>query len=236
MTVAASRSASGFVPEHAERCLKRDGRRSVWLTRPPGSGPVTLKLWPAGPVMILKLLLGIAQPQRQVRGQRRLAAAGIDSPAPRGACRLMRAGPDRVVALELDFVDGRAALDVVTATADGAAAERRHGAAALGRLVAAHARAGLFNRDLKLSNVILAGDDPNAAAIAWVLDPVGVRRRRRSEAEIERMLERLAIEPIDRGIAIPRDAAVTAVRAALRPFPRETRRGVLRRLRARRRP
>jgi tRNA A-37 threonylcarbamoyl transferase component Bud32 len=224
--------APAAAPAHRIRCLKADGRRSVWLVRRPDGPLRTVKTWPCTLAARGKLLLGIAQVQRQVRGQRRLAAAGVSSPAPVGPWRIVRGEQGSVIELELEFVDGRPVLDLLEPPAAETAAT--HAAAGLGRLVARLARARLFNRDIKLSNVIVVDPDATEPAL-WIIDPVGVRPMRRVTEETERMIERLAVEPVRHGWTIPRGAAVVALLNALRGTSRDRRRAVLRRLRARRR-
>src|SRR5262245_41150249 len=101
----------GDPPAHAVRTLKDAGRRSVWLIHRPQEQRRTLKRWGLGPFMLLKLALGIAQPQRQAAGARHLEKAGIDTARVAGRWRLAwNRGP--LVELELEYVEGRSALDM----------------------------------------------------------------------------------------------------------------------------
>jgi hypothetical protein len=216
-------------PAHAVRRLKDAGRHSVWLVHRPGEQPRTLKTWPLSPWMLVKLALGIAQPQRQVRGARRLARAGI----PTAEVRDRRvAWGRRQVEIELSWVDGTSAWDLVSSVGLDEP-ERRRASAAVGRVVARLAGAGLFNRDVKLSNlvVVTTGD----GTVAWLIDTVDIRRLRRPAVEIARMLERLAVQPARSGIALAPPAWVPAMRTALRGLPAVTRRAVVRRLQSHRR-
>jgi hypothetical protein len=170
-------------PPAVERVLKEDGGRGVYLVREAGNLAV-VKSWPLGPWLVCKTLLGIAQPQRQRRGARLLAAAGIPVARPLGLAIAWRGGPR--LELRNEWVAGEplgerlARLDARGASDLGAA---------MGALLARAIGAGLVHRDGKVSNFVVAED---GALVA--IDPVGVRRARRGEAGTERMLERLACE------------------------------------------
>ncbi len=227
-------SPEGFRPEHVVRCLKEDGPRSVWLVQRPGQAPRTVKTWPLGLATLAKLILGIAPVQRQVRGQRRLAAASIQSPPPSHRWRVVRRRRRFAIELDLEFVPGRSALELVkdpTAIADLSVV--RSVAATLGQLVARMTEARLFNRDLKLSNIIVAEQGAPSEPAVWLIDPVGVGPMRRPIRQIERMLERLSVEPVSLSLPLPREAVFNVLLNALRPLPATTRRAVVRRLRAR---
>jgi len=216
-------------PAHAVRRLKDAGRQSVWLVHRPGEQPRTLKTWPLTPLLLVKLALGIAQPQRQIRGGRRLARAGI--PTAEVCCRRVAWGR-RQVEIELAWVEGASAWDLARSGTLGVSGARR-ASAAVGRVVARLIEAGLFNRDVKLSNLVVGstGQGPEV----WMIDTVDIRRLRRPAVEIARMLERLAVQPARSGIALTPPAWVPAMRHALRGLPGPTRRAVVRRLQAHRR-
>jgi hypothetical protein len=216
-------------PAHAVRRLKDAGRQSVWLIQRPGEQPRTLKSWPLTPLLLAKLVLGIAQPQRQIRGARRVARAGIPTAEVCGR-RLVWGRPPRVE-IELAWVPGDSAFELV-APARLNDADRRGASAAVGRLVARLVEAGLFNRDLKLSNLIV--DFSAGRADVRLIDTVGIRRLRRREIEIARMLERLAVQPARGGIALTPPAWMPAMRHALGGLGAVTRRAVVRRLQAHR--
>jgi hypothetical protein len=216
-------------PAHAVRRLKDAGRQSVWLIRRPGEQPRTLKSWPLTPVLLLKLALGIAQPQRQVRGASRVAGAGVPTAK---VCGWRLAWGRPRVEIELLWVPGRSAFDLVS-PASLSAADRRRASAAVGRVVAGLVAAGLFNRDLKLSNLVV--DFSAGRPEVWLIDTVGIRRLRRPAAEIARMLERLAVQPAECGIALSPSAWMPAMRHALGGLSAATRRAVVRRLQAHRR-
>jgi serine/threonine protein kinase len=218
-------------PAHTVRCLKARGRRSVWLIQRPGQACRTIKHWPITPGIALKLLLGIAQPQRQMRGQRRLTAANIASPAVRH-WRIVVHDRWPTFELEMDYVDGESVWDLLrTSVADSPMqhAHRRRIALHIGKIVQQLIRARLFHRDLKLENIIVTSSDEALS----VIDPVGVRPMRFRVVEAERMLERLAIQPASRGMSLPPGVVFLVVRVALAAMSGNDRREVLERLRLR---
>ncbi len=177
----------GEQPAHAVRALKEAGRQSVWLIHRPHEQPRTVKSWGVGPSMLIKLALGIAQPQRQIAGARLLADAGISTARVAGPWRLAwNGGP--VVQLELDYVDGRSALDMAR-DATLREGDLRRASDAVGRLVAGMIAAGIFNRDMILANLVV-----DAHYQAWQIDTVGVRRAGRRAIAAARMLERLGVQ------------------------------------------
>ncbi len=203
----------------------------MWLVHRPGETPRTLKTWSATPVMCLKLALGIAQPQRQIAGARRLERAGLRTPAIPDGWRFARRGRS-IVEMELAFVDGRSALEAVRDRTL-AGPYRRAASAAVGEVVAHMVDAGLFNRDMKLANLILA--DSGGQTEVWQIDTVGVRPTRRRVKETARMLERLGVQlPVRESRPDPA-VWLPALRRALRGLDLENRREVVRRLKAHRR-
>jgi hypothetical protein len=218
----------GDLPAHAVRPLKEAGRRSVWLIQRPSQAPRTLKRWGLGPGMLVKLALGIAQPQRQVAGARLLAGAGIPTPRLAGGWRVRwRKGP--VVELEIDYVEGRSALDL--ARDPGLrGAELRRVSEAVGRLAASMVSAGLFNRDMILANLVI--DEQHQA---WQIDTVDVRRAGDRAQAAARLIERLSIQ-----LPVMRDRLVHAawmpgLRRILRALTDADRARAIRWLRAHRR-
>lgn len=210
------------------RCLKSEGGREIWLVQRAGQSPVTLKRWPLTASLIFKLGLGIAQPQRQRRGARRLLRAGVRTPPPRGPLRLRRR-PWRIE-LEHDYIEGRTALELLHDRTQ--PLERAHWRTlgrAVGEAVAKIAAAGLLHRDLKLSNIVVDTHEPPRA---WFIDPVGVRRAVDPAGRFVRMFDRLAIEPTNRGFDLPAWQWQPVVRAALAKLPRSTRRTIIARVRA----
>jgi hypothetical protein len=217
-------------PEHAVRCLKAGGRADVWLIERPGGGRRVVRVWAFDPRTALQLLFGAAPPQRQVIGSRRLARAGIDVAPLHGLWRTTARERRRVIETEQDYVEGDNGLERLQARLDEDAL--RAGARAAGALVAQIARAGLVHRDLKLENLVVSGADPVRVT---VVDTDGVRRCRDRARATARMLERLAVQPLNAGLALPRSVVVGAALSALGPLSREQRREAIRMLRAHRR-
>jgi len=218
-------------PAHAVRRLKESGEHPVWLVQRPGEAPRTLKTWSVTPAMCVKLALGIAQPQRQIAGARRLERAGLRTPAIPGGWRFARR-ERRVVEMELAFVEGLSALEAI-GDRTLAGPYRRAASAAVGEVVAGMVEAGLFNRDMKLANLILA--DRGEKTDVWQIDTVGVRTTRRRVKETARMLERLGVQLSIMGPRPDPAVWVPAFRHALRGLDIEDRREVVRRLQAHRR-
>ncbi len=135
-----------------------------------------------------------------------------------------------MVEMELAFVSGRSALDLSRDT-QLTETEHRPTSASVGDDVAQLISAGLFNRDLKLANLIV--DD---AGNVWQIDTVGVRPMREHTVECARMLERLSIQFPPDGLLKYRGVWVPALRHALRGLGSPTRRAVVRWLQAHRRP
>lgn len=215
-------------PPYAVRRLKTEGRRSVWLIRRPDGIERTVKIWPIRPGMLLKLATGRAQPQRQRRAAVRLLEAGILTPAPHRLGPAWRSGP--VIELELAFIPGRSALTLLNEGRRNPlpAEEQVRLAREIGTIVRDLASAGLFNRDLKLENLIIDHGQPSRV---WVIDPVGVRAMRDPVIEIARMLERLAVQPVELGLPVPRSIVMGVIRAALTDCPATERRRILKRVR-----
>ncbi len=219
-------------PAHAVKCLKSAGLNSVWLIHRPGEGPRTLKAWPVTIELLFKIVLGIAQPQRQIRGAKQLARAAVDPATVCGSWRLVRRDRRSFIQLELDYVPGPSALEALRER-NLSEAERRRAATAVGRIVAKLAVAGLFHRDLTLTNLIVK--DASEPAQICVVDTVGVRRIRRPVPEIARMLERLVVQPDFNRIPVPRMVWMPLLLAAMRPLAPTTRQAVFRTLKQHRR-
>ncbi len=215
-------------PEHLVRTLKTYRGQSVWLVHRPGEEPRTIKCWALTPWLLFKLLLGIGQPQRQVGGAQRLRRAGLSTPPIVGGWRMRWRGRP-VIEVELVWVEGRAALDMARDEALGQT-DLEPLSRSIGRIVAGMSSAGLFNRDLKLANIIV-GDDGAVSQI----DTVGVRSSRRRVRETARMVERLGVQLPVMGTRLTRAAWVPALREALRPLSRSQRRAAVQWLQAHRR-
>lgn len=211
--------------------LKRTGRSLVLCGPGPGSGApdrLVLKVQALDrPLDWLASMLGLTKLDRQWRGAQRLARAGFATPVPlvqfRGvAAKSLSPGPNgtqRVGCLLLSYVEGRTLLEAMA----------RPGpedpillARALGRHIGLMLKARLFNRDHKPSNLLLPkssgslnasrtkDESPDARGVVVVLDPVGVRRMRRSRKgrrrartrARRRMLFALLVEPLGVGVEI----------------------------------
>lgn len=183
MRPASPRPATGE-PAGTVRVLKRDGGRGVFLVVEGGTRSV-VKRWPLTPWEAVKLVLGIAQAQRQLRGARRLRAAGIRTGEPRGGVRL-RLDHGLHVEIRLAWMEGELLLHRLR-SADAELSEllgRR-----MGELLRRLADAGLFHRDAKLTNFVVDADGEIVA-----LDPVGVRASRDTASERERLRRTLLCE------------------------------------------
>jgi hypothetical protein len=209
-------------PPHASHCLKEDDRQSVWLIEAPGEPARTLKVWTLTPILAAKLALGIAQPQRQVRGGRRLRQAGVDTPQPVGSWRLSRRDGGWVVELALEHVPGRPAQELLERAPEDATRIERC-AQRVGHAVHAIASAGLLHRDLTLNNLIVDESDDDRV---WVIDPVGVRPALDRSRSLLRMFDRLLCMAADAGLRIPASVWRRTLHAALGGQPRSVRRGV----------
>jgi hypothetical protein len=214
-------------PAHAVRRLKDAGRHSVWLIQGPDGQPRTFKSWPLTPSMLLKLALGLAQPQRQARGAQRVAAAGVCTARVHG---WRVAWSRRRVEMELAWLPGRSAAELVSPLVLDEAACRAVSAAA-GDIVRRLVEADLFDRDLKLANLVV--DRDREPVTVGLIDTVGVRRLRRPEVEIARMLERL-VEKAAGATDLTPPMWVPGLRRSLAGLPAATRRAVVARLKARR--
>lgn len=215
-------------PAHSVQLLKAKAGCAVWIIQRPGEERRVLKRWMLTPWLAVKLPLGIAQPQRQIRGARRLERAGINTPRVEGGLRLGLSGMIPAVCVEMEHANGQNIWDWLKAGIQDdesalAVAKR------IGSIVAQMSSSGLFNRDLKLENLI--AEVSEAGVVVSVVDPVGVRRSRNAPVEIARMLDRLAIQPARFGLPVPAVLRIACIRAALRPLPRSRRREVIRRLR-----
>ena len=214
-------------PSHAMERLKEHGNGyAVWRVTNADGEVTTLKSWPLLFKTLLTLPVGMAQPQRQARGTRRLQALGVPTPA-------IVSGPKRVgstMQLELRWIEGRTGLELLRArdaepTALLEAAER------MGTMVATIAAGGFMHRDLKLSNIIV--EQVDGGLHPWLIDTVGVRRCMSTSQAVYRMLERLLVE-IRREPDLVDRMRLPVVRGALRSLSRSTRRAVCALLRSHR--
>lgn len=215
-------------PPRVVSCLKDAGASSVWMIERPGEGQRTLKIWPLTPLLALKLLLSQAQPQRQLRGSRRLARLDINSPRPVGRWRLRRRVGRWEVAIEYPFVPGRSALEMLQNGQMDEQAARRCGRQ-VGRIVRTLAGAGYVHRDLKLDNLVIA--DAGGEPMVWVVDAVGVRPTMSRRAAVVRMLDRLLVQATNQPVARKRWAWAPLLREAVAGFAPRERREIMRRIR-----
>lgn len=220
-------------PPHTIRCLKDAGPSSLWLIHRPSQELRTLKRWSFSPSLIAKYILGISQPQRQVRGANRAVRAGVDTANIAGQPRFIWKDGVPNIEIELDYIEGSSALDVLRSNTL-SDQELRSASRLLGQIVAKLAVAGLFHRDMTLSNIIIEkGRDP---IVIRLIDTVGIRPMRRSIPEFARMLERLVVQPAFEKIDIPSTIWMPLLLEALRPLAPYNRRGVLRWLKEHRQP
>ncbi len=190
--------------------LKRDKRSSVLAGRI-DSLPVVVKcLLLDRPHHAFAMLLARTRGHRQWRGARLLASRGFASPEllvlSRGkrAGGLLAWGRNFIETIVMERVEGPTLLEVIAGRApeiDAAAPRHTKLARAAGELVAAMSRAGLRNRDLKPSNIIVTpSPHPVAAHRPFTLvqiDTVGVERR--TDADRSEMLFRLFVECVGTG-------------------------------------
>jgi hypothetical protein len=187
------------------------------------SREVVLKLRPLGPLRRrFRHSLGVSQLHRQWRGAELLKTAGVRTSEPL-ALGTLRVADRPYQWLATSFIPGPTLLHAL-AQVRGTPSEPRL-AVAVGRFVAQLARAveqGLFNRDLKPSNVMFAGDwhpvgpTPKLAIIdtAAIAPMPGHRSPDARRQAIARMFASLLIEPIGCGVA----PTPLARRAALHAF------------------
>lgn len=215
-------------PEHAVEPLKQEGLRSVWLVERPGESPRTAKYWPATPWSLVKHVLGISQSIRQARGAARLGRIGVRTPDVVDGPRFVRMDRVRLIRIELIHVHGRTVTECLDAD-DTSVDDLRSIATQLGDAVRRIAEAGYLHRDLRTSNLVVeAGPD---GPVAWLIDPVGVRRCGCRITAVARMLDRLDVE-VRRRRARTHGMWRVVVREALRGFTASDRRAVFARLRA----
>ncbi|MCC5786957.1 MAG: hypothetical protein JJU33_09685 [Phycisphaerales bacterium] len=156
----------------------------------------------------LRSRLGLARLDNQWKGAARLQRRGFRA-AP---CLLLGRLPASANHPETDLLamralEGRTLLHALAEPNADAPALFAKAADLAGRL----AKAGLFNRDLKPSNIIV-GEDPEPA----IIDTVAIRHARRTRAEsLERMCFSLFVEPLGVGLDIHHELFHAAANAAL---------------------
>jgi hypothetical protein len=201
--------ASGAWLERAT-VLKRDKRSSVLAGRV-DSLPVVVKcLLLDRPHHGFAMLLKMTRGHRQWRGALRLASRGFATPEllvlSRGkiAGGMLAWGRNYIETIIMERVEGPTLLEVIARRAleiDAAPPHQARLARAAGELVAAMSRAGLRNRDLKPSNVIVTPSPLTVAAYRPFtlvqIDTVGVEER--TDADRSEMLFRLLVECVGTG-------------------------------------
>ena len=156
--------------------LKQDTRSRVALIQADGISVVVKTLRPSRRRMLLGGLdhaLRFSQGWREWRGARQLADAGVRCVEPIAITR--RHGADLIL---MPAIDGKTLIDHLAGECD---PERRMALAGqigqqLGRITAA----GLINRDHKSRNLLIDEAAADGKAPPLVIDPAGLRQRRRT--------------------------------------------------------
>lgn len=204
------------------RTLKIEGCSSV-LVGTAGGREVVVKVTVASGILAsLRRLLGLTRGLRQLHGAELLRSRGIAVAMPLALWRVRDA--DGVAeCLVMEREQGRTLIDAASSRPTPLSVPEQHRLAfAAGQLVAAMCKAGVRNRDLKMSNVIVRPASPDSAS-GWELvqiDTVGVRDDASFDQAPE-MLFRMLVECIGLG-CVPRRALLRrAVAGALSALPRE---------------
>ena len=194
------------------RCLKEEDLRSVWLLELPGRGLTTLKRWPVTWPLRWKTFFRQSQPDRQLTGAWKLLKAGVNTPQP--ATPVYRAGS--FYQLEMPFIEGSTAYDLLKSELPESSDLLYELARELGKIVRRIAEAGLRHRDLKLENVVVKASHRDSTPLSlWLIDPVGIRSSFSLADSLVCMLDRLAIQPLNDGVAVPLSLQIICIRAAL---------------------
>lgn len=202
------------------RVLKKEGRAEV-LTGDSVAGGVVVKSLrdSSGPANAIARLLRRSRLEREWSRGERLAHAGIDVAPMLALWRWRDEHGGWVESLAMRRVEGPTLLEAI-ANPPSELSARSALARAAGDLVARVLAAGLFNRDQKPSNIIVArrdGDQSADAPVLVVIDPVGVRPRGITSARVarRRMLFSLIVEPIGCGIDVPMRPRMEAMHACV---------------------
>lgn len=210
------------------RCLKEEDLRSVWLIDIPGRGLTTLKRWPVSWNLRWKSFFKQAQPQRQVAGAWKLLTVGINTPQPVTPVYRFNG----YYQLEMPFIEGTTIVDLLNSQSEYSHATLCHIANELGQIVWRLAESHLRHRDLKLENVIVKpANESQTDPTIWLIDPVGIRFSLSPIRAIVYMLDRLAIQPINEGILVPRSLQIICIRSAIGPITGKQRKILFRMLR-----
>lgn len=168
-----------------------------------GGREVVLKCWRAASRLDrLYAIAAASRAYRQWNGAERLTALSIPTPRCLAIVR-GRDASDAVEALVMERVIGKTLLDHLAHDSLPPRAAHRV-AEQLAAHCAAMARAGVFNRDPKPSNLVVTHADSRSAEVAMI-DTVAIRRMPGLRASPDRApLERLVIEAIGVGATPPR--------------------------------
>lgn len=214
-------------PERVERVLKAEGDSHVVLLRL-GERRVVLKLMlMRGWVARTRCWLGITRHHRQWQGAEWVRAAGVftSQPLAMGTIHATEQSGTLMAGqwLALAYLEGPTLLESFRSAEPMPENHRRRRQHALavqaGESVRKLARARLYNRDHKPSNLIVLRSDPrDIHAPVGVIDTVGIRRARGGKlhrSSLERMLASLIIEAIGCGVVPSVWARRTALRVAM---------------------
>ncbi len=179
--------------------LKRDPDSVVWLGRLDARDIIVKRLTLRGVSGLVKRLAGRTRGMRQWHGAEALAGAGIDAAEPFLLFRTRGDNPGETHEyLLMERTPGEPLINIIAGrTGHPPMLREQHDlASAAGELVVRMMMAGLYNRDIKPSN-LMARRDPGAPR-GWRLvqiDTVGIRPMSRGD-EGRRMVFRLLVEPL----------------------------------------
>jgi tRNA A-37 threonylcarbamoyl transferase component Bud32 len=202
------------------RVLKKEAGAEVLAGDSAAGGVVVKSLRDSpGPANAIARLMRRSRLEREWSRSERLARAGIDVAPMLALWRWRDERGGWVESLAMRRVEGPTLLEAI-ANPPSELSARSALARAAGELVARVLAAGLFNRDQKPSNIIVARRDDGAGAgapVLVVIDPVGVRSRGPMRASVarRRMLFSLIVEPIGCGIDVPMRPRMEAMHACV---------------------
>lgn len=163
---------------------------------------------------VLARVTGATRLLRQWHGGETLAASGFATPDLLLLFRGRDAGRGIVETLVCERAAGPTLLQVMAKRAGPIGTTSEHALAdQAGRLVRDLHAAGLRNRDLKASNLIVTSSGLSQ------IDTVGIRRGRADNSGVAEMLMRLVVEPIGVGCPPRRSLRWRAARSALGEYP-----------------
>ena len=203
------RALAAYVATDAWRAeaklLKQDGQTSVFRGVDDTSNPIIVKrMVLRGIKHRIASMLARSRLTRQWRGSAMLQAAGIATASPRV---LFRDGGTET--LVLNWVEGPTVAEL--AAHGGITVRETHAiAAAIGTQALAIARAGIFNRDHKASNLVVHRKQDGTPEIV-LIDTVGIRQ---GLTAVDLMLAKTMIELIGIGAPPRRTLCMRALKAA----------------------